>query len=337
MPLTRAISAVVPARNEEANIARCVESLAAQPQIAEIIVVDDQSTDRTATILDDLAKRFLRLCIVQGEAPSPGWTGKNNALSLGVAQAHCEWLLFTDADVEHLPGSAARALGDAAEAGATLVSYSPEQETHAWWERAAIPFIYCRLSAHFSYERVSDPAAQDAAANGQYLLIRREVYEAIGGHEAVRSEVVEDVALARRAKQAGFRLNFARGEGIARTRMYRTVGEMWEGWTKNLYPLIGGRPWAVMRELLAATPWFPVGFLLLGAFFKVFFSFGLILLLVEHLEYGMRLRRNRYPASRIIYYLPASLWYAVALLGSTWKHVRGSVSWKGREVPVVTR
>lgn len=168
------ISAVVPARNEEANIARAVESLAEQPEISEIIVVNDQSSDRTGAILADLAARFLQLRVITNDTPPPqGWAGKNWAISLGVAEARGEWLLFTDADVTHLPASAARALADAEQSSAALVSYSPEQEMRAWWERAVIPFIYCRLAAHFSYARVSDPASPSAAANGQYLLILR--------------------------------------------------------------------------------------------------------------------------------------------------------------------
>jgi len=338
MPSAPVISAVVPARNEEAAIARAVESLAAQPEIAEIIVVNDQSTDRTAAVLEELAARIPLLRIVQGAAPPAGWTGKNFAIVQGVAQASGEWLLFTDADVEHLPGSAARALADANSFGAALVSYSPEQETRAWWERAVIPFIFCRLATHFSYARVNDPALPDAAANGQFLLIRREVYDAIGGHAAVCGEVVEDVALARRAKQAGHRIHFATGEGIARTRMYGSVGEMWEGWTKNLFPLIGGRPWPLFRELLEILNWFPVALLAMALFWVFseyfFLEIGAAPLVAHHMFYAMALRKNRYPVSRIIYYLPASLWYAAALVASAKKYSRGSVAWKGREIPV---
>jgi glycosyltransferase involved in cell wall biosynthesis len=341
MPSAPVISAVVPARNEEAAIARAVESLAAQPEIAEIIVVDDQSTDRTAAVLEELAAQIPRLRVVQGAAPAAGWTGKNFAIAQGVAQARGKWLLFTDADVEHLPGSAARALEDAATFGAALVSYSPEQETRAWWERAVIPFIFCRLAAHFSYERVSDPTSPDAAANGQYLLIRREAYEAIGGHAAVCGEVVEDVALARRAKQAGQRIHFATGEGIARTRMYRSAAEMWEGWTKNLYLQIGGRPWSLFRELIEILNWLPVALIAMALFWvfseNFFLEIGAVPLVTHHLFYAMTLRKNRYPSSRIIYYLPASIWYTAALVDSAWRYSRGTVTWKGREIPIGAR
>ncbi len=193
----------MPARNEEATIAAAVESLAAQPEITEIFVVNDQSTDGTAAELEKLSSRFAQLRVLETKEIPAGWVGKNYAVSLGAAQATGDWLLFTDADGVHLPGSTARALADAAASGAGLVSYSPEQETRTWWERALIPFVYTRLGQKFSYDAVNDPESPAAAASGQYLMIRRADYERIGGHKAVAGEVLEDVALARLAKQAG--------------------------------------------------------------------------------------------------------------------------------------
>src|ERR1700694_5888044 len=174
------VSAIVPARDEEAAIAAAVESLAAQPEIKEILVINDQSTDGTAAELDRLSALYPQLRVLQTSALPNGWVGKNYAVSLGAAQATGDWLLFTDADGVHLPGSTAHALADAAATGAGLVSYSPEQETQTWWEKALIPFVYTRLAQKFSYEAVNDPNSLAAAANGQYLLIRREDYARIG-------------------------------------------------------------------------------------------------------------------------------------------------------------
>lgn len=332
------ISAVVPARNEEANIARAVESLAEQPEIREIIVVNDQSSDRTGAILADLAARFLQLRVITNDTPPPqGWTGKNWAISLGVAEACGEWLLFTDADVTHLPASAARALADAEHSSAALVSYSPEQEMRAWWERAVIPFIYCRLAAHYSYVRVNDPASPSAAANGQYLLIRRDAYDSLGGHKTISGELVEDVALARRAKQAGLRLHFASGQGIARTRMYGSFSSMWEGWKKNIYVLVGHHRSALFRELAVVVPWIPLILLLLGRWNLFLPIVGLALLVGRHAGYALELRRNRFPRSGIVYYLCGVLFYAAVLLASAWNYARGAVIWKGREYSVNSR
>jgi glycosyltransferase involved in cell wall biosynthesis len=331
-----AVSAIVPARDEETTIGRAVESLAAQAEIAEIIVINDQSADRTAAVLEELAARVEKLRVLEVERVPDGWVGKNYAAWLGASRAGGDWLLFTDADAVHLPGSTARALAGAAASGAALVSYSPEQETRTWWERAMIPFVYGRLAQRFSFAEVNDPDSPAAAANGQYLLIRREAYGAIGGHRGVSGEVLEDVALARRAKQAGYRLHFAPGQGIARVRMYRSFAQMWQGWTKNLYPLLGGSPGAVVRELLLVVPWIPLVLLLLGRVLRVLPALGVLLLAGRHAAYAAVMRRNHFPVSRILYYVPAVVLYSAALVASARRYARGKVVWKGREYPVGT-
>ena len=337
------VSVIIPARNEEQTIADAVDSLAAQPEVCEIIVVNDQSTDGTAAALSVLAARIAKLKILETRELPGGWIGKNYAASLGAAAAHGEWLLFTDADAVHLAGSVERALADARAHSAVMVSYSPEQEMQTFWERALIPFIYSRLAEKFSYARVSDTHFPDAAANGQFLLVRRDAYDAIGGHRAVADEVLEDVALARRLKQAGYAIYFASGQGIARTRMYRSFSAMWEGWTKNLYPLIGGSGSAVAGELLAVVPWLPLALILFGALgargllVRVLLILGLVLFVGRHAAYAGELRRSRYAATLIIYYVPAVVLYAAALLVSGWKNTRGSVVWKGREYPAGMR
>jgi glycosyltransferase involved in cell wall biosynthesis len=329
------VSAIVPARNEEANIARVVQSLAAQPEIDEIIVVDDQSTDRTPAILADLAARYPQLKTLRAPAPPPGWLGKTHALWLGAAQARCEWLLFTDADTEHLPGSTARALADAARHDAELVSYSPEQEMHTWWEYAVIPFIFCRLAAHFAFDRVSDPLRSEAAANGQFLLIRRGTYDLVNGHRAVAAQVLEDLELARFAKRAGKNLWFAPGQGMVGARMYRSFAALWEGWRKNLFLLVGASSAAVLREMFFALH----GLILLPltAFDPLWLIPAAGVLLQAHFDYAFTLRQNQFPVMRVVWLMPGSLLYAAMLAASAAAHARGVVAWKGREYPVASR
>ncbi len=226
------VSAILPARDEEANIADAVASLAAQPELAEIIVVDDQSADATPEILAALAAHLPRLRVARtGNLPG-GWVGKNYAAAMGARAASLanRWLLFTDADTRHMPGSLSTALQMADQHRAALVSFSPEQQMDTFWERALMPIVFCRLERRFSFDRVNDPDLPDAAANGQYLLIRRDAYDAVGGHAAVRGLALEDLALARLVKSAGYRIWFGPGQGIARTRMYslfpRHVGRL---------------------------------------------------------------------------------------------------------------
>jgi len=334
------VSAIIPARNEEESIARAVESVAAQPEIDEVIVVDDGSTDGTARILSELGSRLPKLKVMQAGELQAGWVGKNHAVSVGAAAASGDWLLFTDADTFHLPGAMRRALADAVEHDAVLVSYSPEQEMETWWERALIPFVFCRLAAKFSYARVNDPELPDAAANGQFILILRDAYDKAGGYGAIAGEIVDDVALARGIKGMGCKIYFTAPFGIVGTRMYRTFGAMWDGWTKNLFGLIGGDSRSGLRELgaVVAMPILVVFFCFFNSKAIVrdlgFFSVCVALAIIAwHFLYGIELYRNLYPIPYIKYLVPAVCLYSAAFIASWWKSTRGVVTWKGRTYP----
>jgi glycosyltransferase involved in cell wall biosynthesis len=329
-----AVSAIIPARNEEAVIATCIESLARQQEISEIVVVDDQSTDRTAGVVRNLIGTYPHLRLLQTDGLPDGWVGKNYALWNGMQPATGAWLLFTDADAEHQSNSAARALQIAQEHQAALVSFSPEQVTENWYEKALIPYIYLRLAKLFSYDEVNDPKSHAAAANGQFLMIRRDVYDAIGGHAGVAGEVLEDVAIAMRVKAAGHRIWFASGKGIVRVRMYRSFDSMWQGWKKNLYRLVSGTPWAAFREIESSLPWIPLLLILIGLKFPLVFFFGVLLLLGRQAVYGLELVRNHFPFSFIFYYVPAAFLYSGVLWASYRSHAKGRIEWKGREYAI---
>ena len=329
-----AVSAIVPARNEEAVIAAGIESLAHQQEISEILVVDDQSTDGTAGVVRDLICKYPHVRLLHADGLPDGWVGKNHALWTGVQQAKSAWLLFTDADAEHQSNSAACALQIAQKHDAVLVSFSPEQVTENWYEKVLIPYIYLRLAKLFSYHNVNDPKSPAAAANGQFLMIRRDVYDAIGGHAVVAGEVLEDVAIAMRVKAAGQRIWFASGKGIVRVRMYRSFDAMWQGWNKNLYRLVGGTPWAAIREIESSLPWIPILLILIGIKFPLLLFFGVLLMLGRQTIYGLELVRNHFPFPFIFYYVPAAVLYTGVLWASYRSHIKGRIEWKGREYAI---
>lgn len=206
-----------------------------------------------------------------------------------------------------------------------------------FWERALIPRVYWMLSRRYSFENVNNPVMPDAAANGQFLLIRREAYSAVGGHAVVAGEVLEDVALARRVKGAEYRLYFTSGRGIVCARMYRSFGAMWEGWTKNLYPLIGSSMFALVGEMIDL--WVIAGIFFLSLEPKLDRLDWIIIggcvctLASRFFAYATFLRRNLLPMSLIQYYVPGTCMYWAALLASWWKTKRGAVAWKGRAYP----
>jgi len=333
-PTAGSVTAIVPARNEEAVIAACIASLGSQPEIGEILVVNDESSDGTARVVKSLMGRVPNLCLLEAGGLPDGWVGKNHALWVGVQQAKSAWLLFTDADSEHERNSASRALQIAQEHDAALVSFSPEQITETWYEKALIPYIYLRLAKRFSYEMVNDPNSPAAAANGQFLMMRRDVYDAIGGHSTFAGEVLEDVALAMRVKATGHRIWFGSGKGIVCVRMYRSFQAMWQGWKKNLYRLMGGTPWAVFREMESSLPWIPLLLMVAGMKYPFLLFLGVLLLIARQTSYGLDLARNHFPFSFIFYYVPAVALYVAVLWASYRSHVKGRIQWKGREYSV---
>ncbi len=181
---------------------------------------------------------------------------------------------------------------------------------------------------------MNNPKSRVAAANGQFLMIHRSVYDAIGGHASVAGEVLEDVAIAKRVKDAGYSIRFGSGAGIVRARMYRSFDAMWQGWKKNIYQLIGGTPANLRAELGAAFPVIPFLLIVFGLWYPLAIVAGVILLLVRQLRYGTELTRNQYPFRLIIYYVPAVVLYTGVLVASYRAHAKGKLAWKGREVVV---
>lgn len=341
------VSVLIPARNEESNIERAVRSVAVQRGVREIIVVDDQSADRTGEILESLKKEISNLRTIRIELLPAGWMGKTNALATATRAATGDWFLFTDADTEHRPDSLPALLARAEREHVDLLSLSPGQRVPTWWEKAVIPLVYAGLARRFRFEDVSDPGSPAAAANGQYILISREMYQRSGGHEAVRAEVLDDVALARRVKAAGGSILFLPGAEWVETRMYGTFGEMWEGWTKNLYALCGGKPSHILGEVMRTflLDFLPVAalapFLLLlileflTSELSLAVSMGAVvsLMAVAGRQWIYRKELGRLGLDvRAAKYLPlGSAIYSLLLLNSAREHSRGRVSWKGRE------
>lgn len=320
------LSVIVPARNEEACLGGCLQSLLAQRGLDfEIIVVDDHSTDRTRQI----AQSFHGVQIIEAGPLPEGWTGKNNAMFAGAGAARGAWLLFTDADTVHLPGSLARSVHEAKRHGAALLSYSPQQIVSGFWERAVMPVIFAELASCYRPSEVSDPASPAAAANGQYLLITREAYDAVGGHAAIASNLLEDVALARAVKHSGRKIWFRYGGDAVHTRMYRSWSQLREGWTKNLALLFPS------PGLLAI--WRNVEFVLviacLAALVHALRSRGYvhaILYATIPVLTFTRIRRAHFPWTANMLALLGLPLFSYLLLLSKRAYANGRVSWKGR-------
>jgi glycosyltransferase involved in cell wall biosynthesis len=347
------VSIIIPARNEESNLERCLRSLVVQKGVSfDIWVVDDASTDRTRAIAESftharqcpfLATNQFLLDVHVIDAPQPlpaAWTGKANALVAAEARARGQWLLFTDADTEHLEGSLAAAVAEADEHRAALLSYSPEQLLTGIRQQLLMPLIFGELAFRFSPRRVSDPAQPEAAANGQYLLVRAATHRKIGGFASVATSLLEDVALARRYKQQGYTIRFRLGRGLVRTRMYSSWDDLRIGWTKNLALLF---PDALALAHKRSSEFYK---LFLALAFSIFFTIvatrssnwllpfaiGVLWLftLSGFAAFYFRVSRAHFPfwpSLLSIFGLPM---FASLLRESDSAHQKGSVTWRGR-------
>jgi glycosyltransferase involved in cell wall biosynthesis len=260
------LTVIVPARNEEQSLPDCLRSLVAQSEDIfelgrdwELVVVDDNSSDRTA----EIARSFASVTVLKAPAPEHGWTGKTNAVWTAARRARGRWLLFADADTIHEPGGLRRAMHEAARHKVGVLSYSPRQIVSGLAQRSLMPLIFSELALAYPPAKVSDPAQRIAAANGQFLLIEREAYRRLGGHASVADKVLEDVELAFLAKRRKVGLWFRYADDAVSARMYRSTAAMIEGWTKNLALLFNDAlilaGWRALDiVLLIGLPWLAI-------------------------------------------------------------------------------
>ncbi len=263
------VSIIVPARNEERNLPILLPSLLNQTYPRdryEVIVVDDQSTDATPAILAEAMARDPRLRVVQGAPLPEGWKGKPYAMTQGAAAAHGDWLLFTDADTVHHPAALVSAIADAYAHGADLYTINPHLIMGGTAERLIMPIAALGITVTYSPKEVNDPNHPIAIANGQFILVRRSVYDAVGGIAAVRTEIAEDQAFGKLVKRRGYRLFLTIGTELMRVRMYTNLAEVWEGWGKNVVLSMRSEPLNAVRQLAALVSGGVLPFALAGGY-----------------------------------------------------------------------
>ncbi|HEU4635512.1 MAG TPA: glycosyltransferase [Edaphobacter sp.] len=337
------LSVIVPARNEELSLPACLVSLVSQSQPGfelgkqwELIVIDDHSTDETGNIAEGIAQGHPGVMVILAPelaGDSVYFTGKNNACWAGARLACGRWLLFTDADTIHQPGDLSRSLQEAKENEAALLSYSPRQIVTGFWQRAVMPLVFSELASVYRMSEINDPKSSMAAANGQFVLIERETYFAVGGHRAVAGDVLEDVALARKVKQSERIIRFRYAPDALSTRMYRSTRDMIEGWTKNLAVLFPRPVYLAAWRTLDFALYLGLPLLALGIPWLVSWQrWALVLLWVRTLwRFHSRVARSNFPAADVALSILGVPLFVFLLVRSTLHHtVRKSVVWKGR-------
>lgn len=335
------VSVLVPVRQEAANVGPCVRSLLAQDYSEfEVLALDDESTDGTAEVLMPLAQQDPRLRVLHGAPPPAGWLGKHWACHQLAQAATGDLLLFVDADTRHAPQALQHAVAALQAEQADLVSVFPRQEVGSWAERLVVPIMQWSLSSFLPLGlayRLRWPHL--SAATGQFMLFRRDAYELVGGHAAVRRNAVDDVALTRAIGAKGLRWRLLDGHPYIRCRMYRNFRQVYDGFAKNLFAMFGYNiPLFLFIWLwLLMVFWEPLAVLTLGALGRVVGPQSLTLaawaVLLSLLLWGFTHWRFGFPLSLTFVYPLNMLLTVVIALRSMVLTLAGRATWKGRCMP----
>ena len=339
------VSVLIPARDEAARIAACLDGLSRQSyRDFEAIVVDDQSTDRTAEVARSYADRLPALAVVPGAPLPSGWAGKCWACWQAAGRAQGEWLLFLDADVQPAPDLLAAMIAHAEQRQLDLLTLLPLLRMGTLAERLVLPAFFALLVALYPLARVSNPRSPIAFANGPCLMIRRTVYQALDGHRAVRASILEDTDLGQRVKAAGYPIAAAYAPELIAVRMYQGWASLAEGLSKNAvagYHSGGTRSaWVGFRQsLVAFAPGYVLGAgALLGwlwpssALGPVLIAHGVALLFLALLSWGT-LAKRRYqlaPWWGLLFPIGTAIYFGLAGWGLLRLRLGRGVTWKGR-------
>jgi chlorobactene glucosyltransferase len=324
------VSIVVPARNEERTIERTVRALLAQTYTPlEVIVVDDGSTDGTGRILAALAAEYPKLVVVTGEEPAPGWLGKPWALHEGSRRARGELLLFVDADIHYVPAAVATVVARLEKREEAMLSLLPRFEMHGFWENAgltqlaiaAFTIIPVWLGNFTTFVGLG-------IGGGPGNLVRRNAFEEMGGYETLKNAVVDDVGMARQIRAHGHRTDVILGDRLASLRMYHGSQEVIDGFTKNLFPALGGSylAAAVMLVLMVAFHFAPY---VLAARGDLLAIVAVVLITITRVLLFARLK-YRIDVAVVGHPFMTLLWMWI-LVRSVWMTgVRRQLHWRGR-------
>ncbi len=337
------VSVVIPARNERRNIEQCVRSvLASRYPALEVIVVDDHSTDGTGDIARTISSGDGRVRVLDAPDLPSDWFGKQWACATGAAAARGSLVLFTDADTRHAPDLISRAANALRERAADLLTVAGHQEMHSFWERVIQPQVFVLLALRYGgSEQISRAKRpENAIANGQFILVRRDTYEAMGGHAAVRDRVAEDLSLAQAWVRARKRLVMLFAMEQLSTHMYASLGELIAGWRKNVYAggrhaALGGRlgraaypAMLLVAPLLGVAPPIVLIAASCGLLSTAWFLWSVLVVVVSVAFWAVIYRFMRVPVRYALTYPlgAAMLWYIA--VGSVLRGKR--VEWKDR-------
>ncbi len=333
------VSIIIPARNEERNLPECLMSLTKLDYPAyEVIIIDDHSTDQTYNVAESIIQHHSNFKIIKAKDLPEGWTGKNWANYQGSIISKGKFLLFTDADTEFFPQAVSSGMTYAWEENLDMLSLLPQANMTNFWDKITLPLIGGLIMAWCPYVKINNPRSAVAGAVGAYILIKRKIYKAVGGHASIRGKIVDDREFGILVKSSGYKLHLLNGIKIYRVRMYDSFKSLWEGWTKNLFlgmnkSYINAIGAITIIFLLMVSPFLAMVWWLISYSGHLALSLGIISANLVIMWIYIHLQRMFKGTLPIFYGLSLPLGGALVIsliVSSIFRYHRG-ISWSGRE------
>ena len=333
------ISVVIPARNEEYDIAPALRSILKQEGVdLEVIVVDDHSTDRTGEIVDRIAQSDPRVTVLHGPALQNGWLGKCNAMQQGAQLAGGDFLLFTDADIEHAPGCFATVLSEMQQNTYDFISLFPRCINRSLWENINIPIYFFGVAKLLATPGLEDPASTHAVASGALMLIKARVYHEIDGFEGVKGKMFDDVGLARLLKTRHYRVGYRLAPECVQVQLFKNSRDAFWGNTKNILTAVEDHVWLALPLMLLAflQYWTPVLAMVLGVVIPspLLLIAGFCTYSIQYAVFFTVRRILSFDAVKLLFFPLVAIVGACCITRALYYHARGKITWRGRTIKV---
>ena len=327
-PVQASITLLLPVRNEEGNITECIAALKSQSGVENLkyIVINDQSTDKTAELLTSAIAGDARFTVLRTEGPRTGWLGKVSALQSGYEAADAEFIVTLDADVRLNPDALSCAINQISELNLDFISPYPRQDAETLAEKLIQPLLHWSwMSTIILRLAEKKPQPSTAVANGQFFVVRKSALDAVGGFQSVQNQILDDIEIARSLIKSGYRGVVTEGAEIAHTRMYQNFSEIREGYGKSLHKAFGGKVGALVAStFIALTGILPLILALRGSLIA---TITFLLIALTRALSALRAKSN--PVFALLHPISSAL--LIYLIAYSWRK-RGTVQWKGRTV-----
>lgn len=338
-PERQSIDVIVPARNEELDLQSAIQSILSQESVElRLIVINDHSTDRTGDIADSMARADDRVWVIHNPPVRKGWFGKVNAMQNGLSVSTAPIIVFTDADVIHDPRCFASALAGLQQDKLDFLSLTPRFDFESFWANVLLPHAFVAGSVQFLFRDVNDSRTDNAAAAGAFMMTRREVLDQIGGLNDIRTEMLDDIELAKRVKREGLKTRLKMAPHLLNVRLFKGNRDAFWGLTKNILGVINHIWMAVPLMFLPVFfYWIPLATAVLGIARRepVMIAVGLAAYLIQAALVLLASRMCRIRMFKAMFF-PLAVFPVASCIARALYHrwISGAVAWRGRVIPI---